>query len=257
MNRKSTVVGICRLVALLCVLCLLTGCHSTKTVFREQHFDAATLKSGGLAIAAVTRPEKLDYYAAPYIAEQVETQLKIAWPQLPVMPMKEVQRLLGDETHLRLQAAFHERAMLPESDFALLSPLAGRVRYALLIDVREDVADSGYSVSSTGNEREEYDFETKTYRTVYVTPDYTASKSSSRFMRTLFIIYDLETRQHVWIATGTGRGGYSNSKTATGSVPSVMESAGVSPQELMGAISKRLLRKVPPALVEKTNAAGE
>jgi hypothetical protein len=246
---------------LLALLFLFTGCHATKMVYRDRGFDAAALQAGGLAVVAVTRPEFADYYAAPYIAERVEEQLKRAWPGLAVLPLKEVRQLLGETNHFQLEEAFRGPAVLPEDKFPLLQPLNGKVRYALLIDVREDNASNDYGSSVTRTETQERDPKTGEVVSTSVETEYSAGWSFYRHVKALFIIYDLDTRQHVWIALGSDEGSHSTSATSSIGIPGVREAAGIAPQDLMEAISRRVLRKVPviakSAGEVKTTVAGE
>ena len=246
---------------LLALLFLFTGCHTTKTVYRDKGFDAASLHAAGLAAVAVTRPEFADYYAAPYIAQRVEEQLKQAWPALPVLPMKEMRQLIGETNHFQMEEAFRDRAVLPEGKFALLQPLNGKVRYVMLVDVREDNVSNDYGSSVTRNETEERDPKTGEVVSVSVETEYSAGWSFYRYVKALFIIYDLETHQHVWISIGSDEGSNSTSATSSIGIPSVREAAGIAPQDLMESISRRVLRKVPLPVAAKQSltpsAAGE
>lgn len=246
---------------MLVLLFLFTGCHTTKMVYRDKGFNAAALQAGGLAVVAVTRPEFADYYAAPYIAERVEEQLKRAWPGLSVLPMKEVRQLIGETIHFQLEEAFRDRAVLPEDKFALLQPLIGRVRYVMLVDVREDNVSNDYGSSVSENTIEERDPITGELRSTSVETEYSAGWTFYRYVKALFIIYDLETHQHVWITIGSDEGSNSTLATSSIGIPSVREAAGIAPQDLIESISRRVLRKVPLPVVAKASstpvAAGE
>lgn len=242
-------------------LLLLCGCASTKTIYRDSGFDAAALQRGGVAVVAVTRPDVPDYYAAPYVAERVEGQLKAAWPGIQVLPMKEVKLLLGEQNQAQLEDVFRGPAALPKDKLALLQPLAGKVRYALLIDVREDDSYNEYYSAPLQEDESVYDPYTRTWTTVTIDRGYSGSWSFHRQVKALFVIYDLIMQEHVWISLG---GDGASTSTYTESYrrnPSLRESAGVSPQELIEAISKRAFRKIPPAVPAKAigakSAAGE
>lgn len=236
---------------------LFTGCANyertysfaspPKLIFKDPAFTLAALMEGQLAVGAVTRPGTEDYFAAEPIAQRMYEQLQARWPDIKISSAVDTARLLGKEKYQQMQADFREDAVLTPAQLGELEPLAARRRYLFLVDVREEWDES--SREAWTMERKDTDFFTGKERDETVT-EYRAKKSSKRFMRALFIIYDLQTRQHVWIASAAGSNRFVNAGKSDYGTPDVREAAAATP----GEVAAYLLDQVMPMLPASTAA---
>ena len=139
------------LAATLLLVAFGAGCSTVSVVHQDPGFTWTALQSGGLALAPVTRRDTPDYYAAEPVAAAIHAQLTNDLPSLPVIPVPEVERILGPARITALKQAFHELVTLPPSDFALLEPLTPHARFILFVSItRDEVFDTAGPTSGGG-----------------------------------------------------------------------------------------------------------
>ncbi len=230
---------------LIAMMLLVTGCNTTKTIYRQSGFDAAALRDGGVGIVAVTRPDTLKYKAAVPISVRVEEQLHARWPELKVVSLLETKQLLGKSPHLQLRNAFHGDGVLPAREFALLRPLEPQVRYVMLVDVRDDRDGRYYYESSSDTTITTTDPETGETTTEVLWTDYTAAWVAYRELRTLFTVYDLRTQQNVWSVLATGKTKWENSRTSISGYLRVALPETPTPADVMPDLTRRVLKQLP------------
>lgn len=245
---------------LLSGVCLLAGCYtpeisssmsSPKLIYQDPAFDLAALQSGNLAVGAVTRPDTADYYAAVPIADRVYEQVRYFWPGVKVLSMPDVINIMGKDLHKQMQEEFRQDAVLLPDQVAALKPLKKEARYLMLVDIREDRENSFAASSSEDITRREKDPQTGEYKDVVEGTTYTSLRGSNRFMRVLFIIYDLDRCQHVWIATASGSTSFNNTRESTSGYPAVPDAAQASPGEIVSALLGRVMKKLPSVVAVK------
>lgn len=237
---------------------LLTGCFTPETssskmsqpklIYQDPGFDLAALQAGHVAVGAVTRPDTDDYYAAEPIALRLFEQLHYHWPRVRVTPMTEVIRVVGAGPHKQMQEDFRGDGVLTPDQLTPLQLLKEHARYVLLVDIREEFSGwhspwiqfqstTASDDSSTTGGAEQTVYESKL--------------SHKRFMRALFIIYDLETRQHVWIATASGHGKFTNAARSTEGPPAVPIPAEATPGDVMSGLMSQVMTKLPSPVMPK------
>lgn len=232
---------------------MLTGCFTPETssskmsppklIYQDPGFDLAALQAGHMAVGAVTRPDTDHYYAAEPIAQRIHEQLHYHWPRVRVMPMPEVIRVVGAGLHKQMQEDFRGDGMLTPDQLNPLQPLKEHARYVLLVDIREEFSGrhspwiqfQSTTASDEGSEQTVYE----------------SKLSHKRFMRALFIIYDLETCQHVWIATASGYGKFTNAARSTEGPPAVPIPAEATPGDVVSGLMSQVMTKLPSPVTPK------
>lgn len=213
-----------------------------KLVFKDTNFVYAALSEGRLAVGAVTQAGVEDYYAADPIARRLYEMVSQRWPDFKILTVQDTERHLGKLKYRQMIRDFREDGVLKPEQVKTLQPLAAEARYLLLMDVREEEDRSKNSFSAfTSNET---DFITGKETGSEVT-EYKVRKSSKRSMRALFIIYDLQTCRHVWIATVAGSSSFANGAKSDFGYPDVQEAAGATPAEVAAHLFTQVMPMLP------------
>lgn len=236
----------------LLLLSLVVGCSSyersysfaspPKLIFKDTDFVYAALSEGRLAVGAVTQAGVEDYYAADPIARRLHEMISRQWPEFKILTAQDTERHSGKLKYQQMIRDFREDGVLKPEQVKTLQPLAEDARYLLLMDVREESDQSSRSFDSTTVN--EVDFFTGKETGAEVT-EYKVRKSSKRSMRALFIIYDLQTCQHVWIATVAGSSSFANGAKSHDDFPAVQEAAGATPAEVAAHLFTQVMPMLP------------
>ena len=216
---------------LLLALALLPSCHPVRMIYRDRSFTCDNVVDGQLGIAGVTVPDRPDYYASPYVEADFYRALCQYWPQVRVYSTAAIRSRLGRERHRHILEDFRELAVLPESDLAKLAEVDEFPRYLVFVDLRVNrvkLSEGYYSYEEDDGDSE-----------------YRISRSASRYLKALFIVYDLSRQTHVWIAINDAKETNSRSKTSSVRHFEVREPYLASPADLMQTIMARVVQKLP------------
>ena len=232
-----------------------SGCTTAPDIlYRAPGFDARSLKTGGLAVAIVTRKEQPDYLAAPYIADRVQERFQKRWPEIRVLSIKEVQERLGETEYNHLRQKFHESGALRAVSRGPLCSLVGSVRYALLVEVMEEEVWDSETSSSSDETRTVEDPDTGKKHIEVVSTTYETTAYGNRSLNVMFNVYDLQTGQLVWIVGQKLTKQRGLIEYSTVSHPDVKAPLPPPPSEVAAAITKNIVRKLPESKAAK---AGE
>jgi hypothetical protein len=227
--------------------CLFLGCTSVKVVYRAPDFQHRKVVAGRIGIGGITPTDAEAYMEQDRLAFMLHQACQTRWRDTQVVPVEEIEQALGPTNYQRMLSAFGNLAVLDRQELERLRLLGEKVRYLMLLDIRQNEVSHGNSSGPEYARNTYYDSYSRSYYDTEYQVGYVSSSAGSRRLKCVFVVYDLQAGKPVWVVTGSARSTDSYSRSNPFLPPEISSMGAPPTSKLMDRILRRAVRKLPPA----------